>query len=106
MLNNGYDARFQNEGGYVPKPDNYMVWAILSTICCCLPFGIVAIVKASDVNSLYIRKQYDAAFQASEDAKKWSLIAFIVGLIINVIPTVIYICIYGAAILAAIAQSA
>jgi len=29
---------------------NYLVQAILCTICCCLPFGIVAIVYAAQVN--------------------------------------------------------
>ena len=35
------------------KPDNYLVWAILSTVFCCLPLGIVAIVKASKVDALW-----------------------------------------------------
>ena len=30
---------------------NYLVQAILVTLCCCLPFGIVAIVYAAQVNS-------------------------------------------------------
>ena len=29
------------------KPDNNLVWAILCTLLCCLPFGIVSIVYAS-----------------------------------------------------------
>ena len=28
------------------RPDNYLVWAILTTILCCLPFGVVSIVFA------------------------------------------------------------
>ena len=32
-----------------PKPDNNMVLAIACTVCCCLPFGIVGIIKASKV---------------------------------------------------------
>ena len=30
-----------------PKPDNNLVLAIICTICCCLPLGIVGIVKAN-----------------------------------------------------------
>ena len=32
-------------------PDNKLVWSILVTIFCCLPFGIVAIIKSAEVNS-------------------------------------------------------
>lgn len=68
-----------------PKPENYLVWAILSTLCCCLPFGIVAIIKACKVNTLYAGKLYDAATMASQDAKKWCIIAAVTGLAINII---------------------
>ena len=44
-----------------PKPDNNLVLAIICTICCCLPLGIVGIVKANKVNGLYYAKQYEAA---------------------------------------------
>ena len=57
-----------------PKPDNNLVLAIICTICCCLPLGIVGIVKASKVNGLYYAKQYEAANLAAQEAKKWSLI--------------------------------
>lgn len=64
-----------------PLPDSYLVWAVLTTICCCLPFGIVAILKANQVSGLYYRGLYDEAYLASADAKKWTLIAFASGLI-------------------------
>lgn len=35
------------------KPDNNLVWGILVTILCCLPFGIVSIIKASSVDNLW-----------------------------------------------------
>ena len=34
-----------------PKPDNWLVWAILSTILCCLPLGIVSIIYATKVDN-------------------------------------------------------
>ena len=61
------------------KPDNYLVWAILTTLLCCLPFGIVSIVKASKVDSLWASGYYDEAYQASKDAKKWAMIGAITG---------------------------
>ena len=52
-----------------PKPDNYLVWAILTTILCCLPFGIVSIVYSSKVDKLYFNGQYDEALAKSKSAK-------------------------------------
>lgn len=76
-----------------PKPDNNLV---LATICCCLPLGIVGIVKANKVNGLYYAKQYEAANLAAQEAKKWSLIGMGVGLFINII----YWLVYGATLIA------
>jgi hypothetical protein len=63
-------------GGYAapgPMPDNYLVWAILTTIFCCLPLGIVSIVFASQVSSKYAVGDYAGALDASENAKKWAI---------------------------------
>ena len=53
------------------KPENYLVWAILSTVLCCMPFGVVSIVYASKVDSLWTMGQYTAAEEAAQKAKKW-----------------------------------
>lgn len=66
------------------RPDNYLVWSILATICCCLPFGIVAIVYSSKVNTLYNAHQYTEAVNAANDAKKWCLISLIAGIVVDV----------------------
>ena len=61
-----------------PPPDNYLVWAILTTILCCLPLGIVSIIKSTQVNEKWRAGDYDGATRASADAKKfamWSAIA-------------------------------
>ncbi|MDR1745900.1 MAG: CD225/dispanin family protein [Tannerella sp.] len=68
-----------NAGGAPPMPDNYLVWAILATIFCCWPLGIPAIIKSSKVSSLYSAGDYAGAQSASADAKKWTIIAAIVG---------------------------
>lgn len=81
----------QQEQKYVMKPNNNMALAIFTTICCCLPLGIVAIIKANSVDSLYAMKQYDAAIMASNEAKKWSLI----GIFISLFVVVIYIICVG-----------
>ena len=73
------------------KPDNYLVWAILTTIFCCLPFGIVAIVKSTKVDGLWASGQYPAAEIASAEAKRWSIIAAVVGLVVGALSSVIWI---------------
>lgn len=61
------------------KPDNYLVWAILTTIFCCLPFGVVAIVHAAKVDGLWTSGNYNGACEYSDKAKKWSIISAICG---------------------------
>ena len=66
----------------VMKPNNNMALAVFTTICCCLPLGIVAIIKANSVDSLYLMKQYDAANLAAHEAMKWSIIGIVGSLVI------------------------
>jgi hypothetical protein len=63
---------------------NYLTQAILVTLCCCVPFGIVAIVNAAQVNTHIARGDYEAARKASDQAKMWSTIGFVGGLIVGV----------------------
>jgi hypothetical protein len=72
----GYGA-----SGYNP-PGNYLAPAILTTLFCCLPFGIVSIVKASQVNSLWSSGRYEEAQRASADAKRWAWISFACGAVV------------------------
>ncbi|MDE5705561.1 CD225/dispanin family protein [Muribaculum sp.] len=62
-------------------PDNYLAWAVVVTILCCVPFGIVAIIKAASVNGLWNTGNYDKAYEASASAKKWIIITVIVGIV-------------------------
>lgn len=69
----------------MPPPDNNLVWAILATVLCCIPFGIVAIIKASKVEELWYQGRHEEAQKAADDAKKWSIYsALSVGIIIVV----------------------
>ncbi|MGO8771965.1 MAG: CD225/dispanin family protein [Mycobacterium sp.] len=77
--------------GYPPPqpagqaPSNYLVWSILVTIFCCIPFGIVAIVKSSQVNGLWAQGRYAEAQASADSAKKWVIWSVVVGLIVNAI---------------------
>ena len=66
-----------------PEVDNHLVWAILATIFCCLPFGIVSIVYAAQVNSLLASGNIDGARQASDKAKMWAWISFGIGIFLS-----------------------
>ena len=74
-------------GGYGQVPmgpvNNNMVWAILTTLFCCLPFGIVAIVKASQVNSKLAMGDYAGAVESSKQAKTWCIVSLVVGLVVG-----------------------
>lgn len=72
-------------------PKTWMTESILVTLFCCLPFGIVGIINASKVSSLYAQGLFAKAQLASDNAKKWTKIGFIVGLVF----IIIYMLIYG-----------
>lgn len=61
---------------YVP---NHLVWAILSTLFCCLPLGIVSIVFAAQVNGKLAVGDMAGAQEASDKAKKWAMWSAIAG---------------------------
>lgn len=58
---------------------NHLVWAILTTIFCCLPLGIVSIVKSVEVNSKLAAGDIAGARAASSMAKTLAISAAIVG---------------------------
>ena len=75
------------------KPDNYLVWSILVTLLCCLPFGIVAIIKSCAVDSAYNAGNQQEAEAASAAAKKWCII----GAVSAVVLWVLYVGLFAVA---------
>jgi hypothetical protein len=59
---------------------NYLVFAILATVFCCLPAGIPAIVYAAQVNGKLQMGDVAGAQLASNNAKMWCLISAGLGL--------------------------
>lgn len=72
------------------RPKNWLVESILATLFCCLPFGIVGIINAAKVNSAFDGGDVAGAMKASADAKKWTKLAFIIGLVLNVVGGIAY----------------
>jgi hypothetical protein len=68
-----------------PCPDNNLAWAIITTVLCCLPFGIVAIIKAASVNDKYNRGDYQGAVDAAKAAANWSIAAACTGVVVGII---------------------
>ncbi len=62
-------------------PKSYLVEWILVTVFCCMPFGIIGIVNASNVESLYKTGNYEGAEEASKKAKRWMIIGLVSGFI-------------------------
>jgi hypothetical protein len=77
--------------GYPPQqpagqaPSNHLVWSILVTLFCCIPFGIVAIVKSSQVNGLWAQGRYAEAQASADSARKWIIWSVVIGVIVNAI---------------------
>lgn len=74
-------------GGYQEYIPNHLVWAILSTLFCCLPLGIVSIVYASQVDGKRAAGDIAGAREASGKAKLWALLS--AGLML--VPVVLYL---------------
>jgi hypothetical protein len=60
---------------------NYLAPAILSTLCCCGPFGIPAIVFAAQVNGKIQAGDIQGALTAAKWAKIWCWVSFGTGLV-------------------------
>jgi predicted secreted protein len=82
----GYQAYGAPSGGASgPKPNNYLVWSILSTLFCCLPLGIASIVFAAQVDGKYNSGDYAGAVESSNKAKKFAMWAAIAGVVVTVL---------------------
>lgn len=68
------------------KPNSNMALAILTTVLCCVPLGVYAIILANRVDTLYYEGEYEKAEMTAQDVKKWS----IVGMVVSAIAIFIY----------------
>lgn len=74
------DLRF-GPGNMLPFVPTHLVWAILSTILCCNPLGIVSIVYSAQVNAHLIRGDVRRAQRSSRLARNWVIATAAVSLV-------------------------
>lgn len=83
-----------------PCPPTYLALSIIVTALRCLPFGIVGIVKSSSVSREYAIGNYAAAQDASNQAKKWSII----GICCSLFWIILYIILLACGFMAGLAD--
>jgi hypothetical protein len=74
-----------------PPPNSHLVWAILTTLFCCLPFGIVSIVFAAQVSSKWTAGDFNGAMDSSNKAKNWAIASASCGVVILIIYIIFFI---------------
>lgn len=74
---------YRNNQNAAPMPQTYLVWAVIMTVLCCLPAGIVAIIFSSQVTSKYYAGDIEGARKASERAQIWIIVSFVLGVLVN-----------------------
>jgi hypothetical protein len=87
----GYPGQSWSHAPLVNKPTSNLAYAILVTLFCCLPFGIVAIVYAAQVDSKWNAGDWRGAERASRSAKNWALVGLVSGLIFSIIYALIVV---------------
>ncbi len=75
-------------------PPNYLVWAILSTVLCCLPLGVASIVFAAQVNGKWASGDYAGAQESSRKAKQFAIWSAIVGAVLAIL-YIIFVVVVG-----------
>ena len=101
------EAPIQNvQNNMMLPPKNWMTEAVIATIvtfvCCCSPIsvilGIIAIVKANNVNSEFARGNFEEANRNAQSAKNLTMWAAIVAVIFYVLFAILYFVFFAAVI--------
>lgn len=88
-----------------PFSENWLVESILVTLLCCLPFGIVGIIYAAQVNSKQTAGDMEGAEKSRREAAKWTKIGFWAGIAVYVLYLVFWL-VFGMALIGGAASMA
>lgn len=87
--NTEYSSNSFSKNPYVgdapPKPQNYILASILTTIFCCMPLGIISIIFAAQVDGKYREGDYTGAEKAANTAKTLVIASVVTGIIFFII---------------------
>lgn len=81
----------EKELNWVP----YLVLSILTTVCCCIPTGIVAIVYAARINNAVNLENYAEAQRLARTGRIWIIVSVVAGILKWTLFFLVYIGIMG-----------
>lgn len=97
----GYGAPGYGPPGYggapppFPKPDNGLGLAIASTLLCCVPIGIAAIVFASQVDSKWAAGDFNGAQESAKKAKTFTYVGAGIGFVVIIAYVILVLAVGG-----------
>lgn len=71
----------RKETNWVP----YLILSIISTLCCCIPLGIIAIIYSAKISSMTTAGKGEEAHRAAKTARIWIIAAFAVGILFDIL---------------------
>ena len=74
---NDFNGMPQEPVNWVP----YLILSIISTLCCCLPCGVVGIVFSAKINSAMLAGNLEEAQNNAKMARIWIIVSFAIGLL-------------------------
>ena len=88
----------------VQQINTWLIPAILVTVFCCLPLGIVSIVYAAGANSEVSNRNFVLAQEKADKAKMWFWLAFGCGIVANILAIILQVVFTAAAAAASAAD--
>ena len=72
-------------------PKNHLALAVLTTLFCCLPFGIISLIYAVQVNISSNSGNFEMAKFSSEKAKYWGMVALWCGAALYILNSLFFL---------------
>lgn len=83
--------------GSTPEVQNYLIPAIVATIFCCIPVGVVSIIFATQVNNKLAAGDIAGAMESSRKAKMFMFITIGAGLLTWITAIILWVFVFAIA---------